>query len=266
MAIEGMPLKGKVALITGGTRGIGGAISRKLASWGCTVCLNYVDRHAAAKKIAAELADSGAQVSLHCADISIAGEIERLMDEVNALHGNLNILVCNAAANKFAPVENVSLGYWAFVQDTNARSTWLLAKHAFPLMEGREGARLITITNTSPHRIIQTSGPFAAAKAKLEILTSYLAYEFAPAGIVANCVRPGLVRTSVFNLRPDFETAFASEQERSPWGNGRVTTLEDCGDAVAMLCLDEAAWISGQLITLDGGYKWWCQLREVEEM
>ncbi|GLQ87936.1 SDR family NAD(P)-dependent oxidoreductase [Dyella flagellata] len=266
MGISSQPLKGRVALVTGGSRGIGAGITRKLASWGCKVCVNYVDRHGPAKKLAKELNAQGGEISLHCADIAIPGEIERLMSEIGALHGQLNILVHNAAANQFSRLEDSSLGQWEFTQDTNARSTWLLAKHALPWMEHREGARYITITNSTPHRIIQSAGVFAAAKSSLEVLTSYLAYEYAPYGIVVNCLRPGLVRTGVFSVRPDFEFAVEHEYAISPWGNNRMTTVEDCGDAVAMLCLDEAKWIAGQLITLDGGYRHWCNLREPESV
>lgn len=261
MAVEGKPLKGKVALVTGGSRGIGAGITRKLASWGCTVCINYVERHVPARQIAAELSDQGVDASLHCADISVPSEIERLIDDIGTRHGRLDILVQNAAANKFSPLESGTLGQWKFVQDTNARSTWLLAKHAVPLMEGRHGARFITITNSTPHRIIQNAGMFAAAKAGLEALTAYLSYELAPFGIVVNCIRPGLVRTGVFKVRPDFEFAVDHERAVSPWGAERTTTVEDCGNAVAMLCLDEAGWIAGEVITLDGGYRWWCNLR-----
>jgi len=261
MAIEGQPLKDKIALVTGGSRGIGAAITRKLAAWGCKLCVNYVDRHGPARKIAAELSSKGVEVSLHPADLAVPGEIDRLMDEVRQRHGHLNILVHNAAANKFGCLEKAALGDWEFVQDTNARSTWLLAKTALPLMQGRHGARYITITNSTPHRIIQNAGVFAAAKQTMEVLTGYLAYELAPAGIVVNCLRPGLVRTGVFNVRPDFEFAVEHEYAISPWGGQRMTTVEDCGDAVAMLCLDEAAWIAGQVITLDGGYRLLCNLR-----
>lgn len=261
MAVEGRPLEGKVALITGGSRGIGAGITRKLASWGCAVCVNYVDRTRTAQKLAAELEAEGVDIGLYKRDISVPEDIDRLMDDVRSRHGHLDILVHNAAQNTFARLEDTSLGQWEFIQDTNARSTWLLAKQALPLLEGRPGARYITITNSTPHRIIQSTGAFAAAKATMETLTAYLAYELAPSGVVVNCLRPGLVQTGVFKVRPDFEYAVNHEYAVSPWGE-RMTTVEDCGDVVAMLCLDEARWIAGQVLTLDGGYRWWCNLKQ----
>lgn len=251
------PLTGKVALVTGGSRGIGAGITRKLAAWGCTLCINYVDRSQPAKAITAELEEQGTKVTLHRADLADPEQIESLIDEIGSHHGDLNILVHNAAAAKFSTLEEATLDQWQFVQDTNSRSTWLLAKHALPLMRDRPGARFITITNSTTRRIMPRAGLFATAKAGLETLTEYLSYELAPHGIVANCVRPGLVRTGVFDVRPDLELGVDHELAVTPWQDGRMTTVENSADVVAMLCLDEANWIVGQTITVDGGYQLW---------
>jgi NAD(P)-dependent dehydrogenase (short-subunit alcohol dehydrogenase family) len=257
MSTEYKPLEGKVALVTGGSRGIGEGISRKLASWGATLCINYVDRSRPAKQLAAELQEQGTEVTLHRADLSDPVAIERLMDGIGAVHDDLNILVHNAGATAFSTLEDATLEQWQFVQDTNARSTWLLAKAALPLMRDREGARYITITNSTTTRIIARAGLFAAAKAGMEALTEYLSYELAPYGIVANCVRPGLVQTAVLNVRPDFEHGVTHERAISPWQGGQSTTVDNSADVVAMLCQPEASWIAGQTITVDGGYRLW---------
>ncbi|GAA1967516.1 SDR family NAD(P)-dependent oxidoreductase [Catenulispora subtropica] len=251
------PLAGRIALVTGGSRGIGEGISRKLAAWGCTLAVNYVDRAKPARELKAELEEQGTKVSLHQADLADPQAIRRLMDQIQAEHGGLNILVQNAGATKFSRLEHATLDQWQFVQDTNSRATWLLAKEAIPLLKGRPGARFITITNSTTTRIIPRAGLFAAAKAGLEVLTEYLSYELAPYGIVCNCVRPGLVQTGVFNVRPDFNNGVRHEAAISPWPDDRSTTVDNSADAVAMLCLDEAEWIAGQTITVDGGYRLW---------
>jgi NAD(P)-dependent dehydrogenase (short-subunit alcohol dehydrogenase family) len=251
------PLKDRIALVTGGSRGIGAGISRKLASWGATLAINYVDRAGPAKEIAAELEARGTTVSLHQADLSEPDAITDMMAEIQQQHGGLNILVQNAGATKFATLEAASLADWQFVQDTNSRATWLLAKEAIPLMREREGARFISITNSTTTRIIPRAGLFAAAKAGLEVLTEYLSFELAPYGIVCNCVRPGLVETGVFKVRPDFNHGVRHELAISPWSGERMTTVDNSADVVAMLCLDEASWIAGQTITVDGGYRLW---------
>jgi NAD(P)-dependent dehydrogenase (short-subunit alcohol dehydrogenase family) len=251
------PLEGRVALITGGSRGIGAGITRKLASWGCKVCVNYVDRSEPARKLHDELAAAGITVSLHQADISQPEEIKSLIAEIEQLHGDLHILVQNAAATKFALLEEATLSDWEFVQNTNSRATWLLAKEAVPLMSGRAGARFITITNSTTTRIVPLGGLFGAAKASLESLTQYLSFELAPHGIVANCVRPGLVKTDILKVRPGFDREALSELSISPWSGERMTTVDTSADVVAMLCQDEADWIVGQTINVDGGYQHW---------
>ena len=254
---EFQPLKGRVALITGGSRGIGASITRKLASWGCDVCINYVDRQGPARALADELAAKGVKASIHQADLSQPEEIEALFAEIKELHGGLNILVANAAATKYTSLENATLSDWQFVQDTNTRATWLLAKHAAPLMKQRDGARIITITNSSTVRVSPRVGLFAVAKAGIETLTEYLSYELAPYNIVVNCVRPGLVLTDVLKVRPDYAIRAKQELSISPWGAERMTTVEDTANAIALLCQDESAWIAGQTITVDGGYRLW---------
>lgn len=257
MATDIKPLVGRVALVTGGSRGIGEGITRKLADWGATVAINFVDRRVPAKELAAELADKGTKTSLHRADLSDPAAITRMMGEIEQEHGELNILVHNAGATKFAHFLDASIEQWDFVMNTNARSTWLLAQAALPLMKDRPGGRFITITNSMNQKVSPRAGLFAAAKSALEMTTQYLSYELAQHGIVTNCVRPGLVRTAVFNVRPDFENRVAQEQSITPWKGGLMTTPENSADVVAMLCLDEASWIAGQIITVDGGYKWW---------
>ncbi len=251
------PLQGKVALITGGSRGIGAGITRKLASWGCKVCINYVDRPGPARELQKELQALGVEASVHQADLSQPEEIEALLASVGKLHGGLDILVANAAATKYAMLEQASLSDWQFVQDTNSRATWLLAKHAIPLMRDRDGARFITITNSTTTRVSPKVGLFAVAKAGVETLTEYLSYELAPYGIVANCIRPGFVKTDVLRVRPDYAYREKQELSISPWGPERMTTVEDTANAVALLCQPEAAWIAGQTITVDGGYRLW---------
>ncbi|WP_316668623.1 SDR family oxidoreductase [uncultured Propionibacterium sp.] len=254
------PLDGRVALITGGSRGIGAAITRKLASWGATVAIGYVDHSREAKGILADLKRDGVESSLHQADLSDPDDVKNLIQEVGDLYGRINILVHNAAATKFVELKDASLEQWQFVQDTNSRATWLLSSHALGLMRGQEGARFITITNSTTTRIIERAGLFAAAKAGVEALTKYLSFELAPYGIVANCVRPGLVQTGVMKVRPDFAYGVDHERNVTPWLNGRITTAESSADAVAILCLPEASWIAGQTITVDGGYRLWGML------
>jgi NAD(P)-dependent dehydrogenase (short-subunit alcohol dehydrogenase family) len=260
MELQPQPLKGRVAFVTGGSRGIGAGISRKLASWGATIAIGYVDRERPAKELAAELEAAGTTVSLHQADLGDPDALTDAINQIGELYGDIHILVQNAGSTKFKRLEEATLEEWQYVHDTNARATWLLAQKALPWMKNRPGARYITLLNSTTVRIIPRAGIFAAAKASMEATTNYLSYELAPYGIVCNSVRPGLVQTGVFNVRPDFEFGMRRELSISPWPDGKMTTVDNSADVIAMLCLDEAAWIAGQTITVDGGYRLWGSL------
>jgi len=255
MGITGQPLAGKAALITGGSRGIGAGITRKLAAWGCDVCINFVDHVQQANELRAELTAAGARAHLLRADLAEPEQIASLFAAYREHYDHLDILVHNAGAAVFRALSDATLAHWDYVQNVNARSTLLLAQHARPLMAGRR-ARFITLTNSTTTRMVPRAGLFAAAKAALEQLTVYLAGELARDGIVVNCIRPGIVETEVVELRQDFAAELDAERSRSPWGD-RVTRPQDVGNVVALLCLDEADWICAETIDVDGGLDWW---------
>jgi NAD(P)-dependent dehydrogenase (short-subunit alcohol dehydrogenase family) len=251
------PLEGRLALVTGGSRGIGAAITRKLAAWGCTVAINYVERDRPARALAEELNAQGRKTILLKGDVADPAEIRRMFATLREQHAPLDILVHNAASTVFGDLLDVTTAQWDYVLNTNARSTLLLAQQARPLMP--RGARYITITNFTNVRYVARAGLFAAAKAALESLTRYLSVELGQAGIVVNGVRPGVSETAVFALRPDFADKQRQERLDSPWGL-RVTEPQDCADVVALLCLPEAEWIRGQIIDVDGGYSLWREM------
>jgi NAD(P)-dependent dehydrogenase (short-subunit alcohol dehydrogenase family) len=258
MALNGAPLAGKVALVTGGTRGIGAAISRKLAAWGCDLYLNYVERDAPAKAILSELLAQSHRAALVKADIGWPEDIDRMLEAVRAGHGHLDFLIYNAASTVFRRVVDISLPQWEYNVNTNLRSLVLIAQKARPLWAGRHG-RLITLSNRAAMQHTDGIGPFGAMKAGVEALTRSLSKELAEEGVVVNCVRPGTVLTDVIKQRPDFIPAVEREQAQSPWH--RVTTPAECANTVALLCLDEADWICGQTIIVDGGWSVWCDGR-----
>lgn len=251
MPIVGRPLAGKVALVSGGTRGIGAAISRKLAAWGCELYLNYVERDVPAQELAAELAGAGSKVQLVKADVSEPQEVARMFEAVRVGAGHLDILVHNAASSVFRTLRAATVAQWDYTFDTNARSLLLLAQAARPLLAGRSG-RIIALSNRSAVHHVELNGLFGPAKAALEALVRSLAVELAAEGIVVNCVRPGLVATDVLKVRPDFVAALAREEQESPWR--RATSVTDCANVVALLCLEEAAWIGGQTVVVDGSW------------
>ncbi len=254
MTVSGKPLEGKDALVTGGSRGIGAAISRKLGAWGCELYVNYVERDSVARELMDELGAQDVPVRLVKADVAEPKDITRMLGEVEQHHGGLDILVHNAASTVFRTLADTTLKHWEYVINTSLRSVVLLSQAARPVMAGR-GARFITMSNRNAVRHVARNAVLGAAKAAVESLTRSLSVELAPDGIVVNCVRPGTVATAVVKVRPDFGQSVEEEIEISPWR--RATTPEDVANVVALLCLEEASWICGQTIVLDGGWSAW---------
>lgn len=249
------PLAGRRALVTGGTRGIGAAVTRKLVVWGAQVTAGYVDRRGPAEALAAEL---GPAVQVVRADVTDTEELETLV--TRAAHGGLDVVVHCAAAAVYGPTTEVAERGWRFTQETSLDSFRRLATYARPHLAASECARLIGVSSTMPHRVVPGGAALAVAKAGVETLTAYLAYELAADRIVVNTVAPGLVPTDVMAVRPDYTRTLADERAASPWPGGRTTTAEDVADVVAALCLPEMGWVGGHVIPVDGGSRTWAWL------
>lgn len=245
------PLEGRTALVTGGTRGIGAAVSRKLQSWGAAVTAGYVDRSAPARALADELGITVVQ-----ADITDADDLARLVAAASR-DDRLDIVVHCAAAATYGPATEQSDRAWNFTQDATLDALRQLARLTRPLLVAAPQPRLIAVSNTTPHRIVAGAASLAVAKAGVEALTRYLAYELAPDGIVVNAVAPGLVPTDVLQVRPGYAHTLEQEQDASPWPASRTTQASDVADVIAALCLPELGWVSGQVLNVDGGASGW---------
>ena len=247
------PLSGKVALVTGGTRGVGAAVTRKLVEWGATVTAGYVDRESSARKLVAEL---GSAVQVVCADVTNPDEVSELVTQA-ATEDRIDIVVHCAAAAAYGSFSELTKKQWDFTQNTSLTSLRLVALAARPFLANGCDSRLIAVTNTMPHRIIPQASALAVAKAGVETLTSYLAYEFAADNIVVNAVQPGLVPTEVMAVRPDYELTMQQERNASPWPQQHTTSSADVANVIAALCLPEMSWVAGQVIAVDGGSLGW---------
>lgn len=243
-------MNGRVALVTGGSRGIGKAIALRLARAQACLLINFFQNRAVAEKTAQEIASTGIRVHLLQADLKSETEIHKMFEEVRRLYGRLDVLVHNAASGVLRPMGEITAKHWDWVMNTNARSLQLCAREAASMMQ--TGGRIISLSSLGSGRVIPQYGIIGVSKAALESLTRYLAVELAPKGITVNAISAGAVQTEIWNLLPGSEEILSKVTERTP--AGRLVTPEEVAEMVFFLSSPEAQMIQGQVIVMDGGY------------
>jgi enoyl-[acyl-carrier protein] reductase III len=246
-------LQGRVALITGSSRGIGRAIALELAARGADIVINYLRKRSAAAEVVASIEAQGRRAIAIKANVGDADHIEAMFDRVRSEFGRCDILVGNVASGVVRPITEVEDKHWDWTLDINARSILRCARQAVPMMEGRDWGRIIGITSFGSGRVFSEYGVIGVSKAAIEALIRYLAVELAPKGIAVNAVSPGVVETDALNYFPiDVKETLQEAAARTP--ARRVTTPEDVACVVAFLCSDAAEMIIGQTIVVDGGW------------
>jgi enoyl-[acyl-carrier protein] reductase III len=251
-----MRLKGKQAFITGSSRGIGRGIALKLAREGATVAVHYHRNHEAAAEALAEVRELGADGLIVQGDITKVDDLRRMFAELRDTFRTLDIFVSNARSELetfYEPPLDITLDKWAAALDSQARAFLIGAKEAAALMP--TGGRIVAIT-CAPGRRSGSWQPWIAmgsAKAALESACRYFAVALAPRRITVNAISPGLTEDSLLNSlsAEAAQLARAWHQRWTPMG--RLGTPADIGNVVALMCADEAAWITGQVISADGG-------------
>ena len=243
-------LAGKIAMVTGASRGIGRAIAHKLAAAGCDVAVNYYNSHDEAEAVCAAIRAVGRHACAIQANVANPESVEELFAEFRRHWDRLDILVSNAATGVLKPVLEMSLKHWRWCQETNALALALLAQRAVPLMPA--GGRIVVTSSLGASRAIPGYGFIGASKAALESLVRTLAQELGPRGIRVNAVSAGVVDTDALRFFPNREALLSSFAERAP--AGAVLTAEDVAGAVYLLCLPEAAMVTGHTLVVDGGF------------
>jgi len=244
------PLSGKIALVTGGSRGIGRAIALKLAQAGCDVAIVYHNSHEEAETVCAAIRDLGRRAQALQADVSDPEIVAETFVTLRQQFERVDIVVSNAAIGVLRPTLELSLKHWRRCVETNALALNLLAQQAVPLMP--QGGRIIAISSLGACRAIPQYAFIGASKAALESLARSLAQELGPRGIRVNVVSAGVVDTDALKFFPNREQLLAEFARRTP--AGPTLTPEDVAGAVYLLCLPEAAMITGHTLVVDGGY------------
>lgn len=252
-----MPLRGKHALITGSSRGIGRGIALKLAAHGVKTAIHYYSQEEAANETLTKVRACGSDGFVVQADVTRPEEIGRLFDRVQQEFGTLDILVCNARpelAAFYRPPMEITLEQWHAALDSQAQAFLLATQMAARLMP--DGGRIIAISYSPSGRTgsWQPWVAMGAAKAALDALARYFAVALGRRGITVNVISPGATEDSVVGRLPTEVFQAIKNWHESGWTPlGRVGTPADVGNAVLMLCMEEASFITGQTLHVDGG-------------
>ena len=240
-------LKGKTALVTGSSRGIGKQIALALAKSGADVIIHGRKMSDALKETADEIQKYGVKVSIICGDVSKTEEIEKIYENIH----KLDILVNNAAVLSRYSFLELPLSEWDRIMETNARGYFYSTQLAARIMAKQEYGRIINISSISQYEAAKGRCHYCASKGAIAMLTKNSALELAEYGITVNAILPGSIHTD-FNSDVLSDEAFYKECVRGiPMG--RIGKPEDIGGAAVFLASDEAAYVTGTFITIDGG-------------
>jgi len=242
-----MTFEGKSVLVTGGSRGIGKAISLRFAEQGARqVAVSYLRNDKAAEETAEEIRNLGAEALLLRGNLGDPEKTKALLGET----GPLDVVVSNAASGVIRPFQELDEKHWDWTLNANARALFTIAREAAPAMPA--GSSIVAISSLGADRVLENYVLVGVSKATLEALVRYLAVELAPQDIRVNAVSAGLVETGALDHFPNREEMLSFYRERTP--AGRLVEPEDVADAVCFLASPAASMVRGHTLVVDGGY------------
>jgi 3-oxoacyl-[acyl-carrier protein] reductase len=246
-------LSGKVAVVTGASKGIGAGIAKELAREGASVVVNYATSRSGAEKVVAEIEAAGGKAIAVGGSVAVASEIEGIFVAVKQAFGKVDILVNNAGVYAFAALEDIQESEIDRIFNTNVKGLLLTTKAAVALFP-ETGGSIINIGSTATTITPPTSAVYTGSKGAVDAITHVLAKELGPRGIRVNAVNPGPVVTEGFQSAgfegSDFEKQFVSQTPL-----GRVGQPRDVATVVGYLASDDAGWVTGSLIDAAGGLR-----------
>jgi 3-oxoacyl-[acyl-carrier protein] reductase len=244
-----MELEGKVAIVTGGSLGIGSAIALALGKEGASVALNYRKHDTEAKAIADQILSMGRKGMAIKADVSKTEDAKSMVDKVKEVFGRLDILVCNAGINMDSVIWKMTEEQWDTVLSVNLKGYFNYAKAVAPIFKEQKHGKIINITSINGLRGKFGQSNYSASKGGIIALTKTLARELGRYNVNANTVAPGMIGTEMMLKLPEEWKQKAVDETVL----GRIGTPEDVASVVVFLCTDKARHITGEVIKVDGG-------------
>ena len=246
-------LTGKVAVVTGASKGIGAAIARSLASEGASVVVNYASSKAGADAVVAAISAAGGKAVVVHGDVSKAAEAQGIIDAAIKSYGRLDILVNNAGIYEFAPLEEVTEKEFHREFNINVLGLILATQEALKHFDA-EGGSMINIGSSATALTPPATVVYTATKGAVDMITRVLANELGPKKVRVNSINPGGVETEGFHALgmpgSDFEKQMIAQTPL-----GRIGQPHDIATAVAFLASPDSAWITGEIITVSGGLR-----------
>lgn len=246
-------LAGKVAVVTGASKGIGAAIATRLAADGAAVVVNYASDKAGAERVVAEITAHEGKARAVQADVSKQAEVRRLFEEAKKAFGRVDVLVNNAGVYEFAPLEDITAEHFHKQYDLNVLGLLFATQEAVRQF-GPEGGSIVNVSSVAATSAPPTASVYSGTKAAVNAITRSLGQELGPRKIRVNAVNPGMVETEGVRSAGIDESDFRQQVEaQTPLG--RIGQPGDIAPAVAYLASDESSWVTGETLYLSGGFR-----------
>lgn len=246
-------LVGKVAVVTGASKGIGAEIARQLAAEGAAVVVNYARSNDAAERIVQEIKRNGGTAVAVQADVANPADVKRLFAETKRAFDKLDVLVNNAGIYEFAPLENVTPEHFHKQFDLNVLGLILASQEAAKLF-GPGGGSIVNISSVVATLAVPNGSVYSGTKAAVDAVTRSLATELGPRKIRVNSIHPGMVETEGLHAAGVAESDFRKETERTT-PLGRIGQPQDIAPAAVFFASADSSWITGETLTIAGGIR-----------
>ena len=246
-------LAGKVAVVTGASKGIGASIAKHFAAEGAAVVVNYASSKAGADRVVAEIMGSGGKAVAVHANVTEPAEIERLFADTKKAFGKLDILVNNAGIYEFLPIEAITEEHFHKQFNLNVLGLILASREAAKYF-GPQGGSIVNISSLASYLLPANGSVYAATKAAVDAVTGSLAKELGPRNIRVNAINPGMVITEGVRAA-GFEESDIRKQMEARTPLGRIGQVEDVSPAAVFFASSDAAWITGETLVIAGGLR-----------